>query len=148
MKFPARFSLLLLLFCAPLVHAWDRPEMARYGAAYAGPELLRVYVAHTKADDYAVIKIHGINHPLDQHIYWAKVRYQEGYPERIYYAAKEKEGERVVFFVNGASATLKLPNYHGQALAELRLSYDGDESTRTAPEHLLTDYARQIGAIQ
>ncbi|MDR2364418.1 MAG: hypothetical protein LBD68_00975 [Zoogloeaceae bacterium] len=145
---PFRLLFFFLLLCAPLAHAWDRPEMARYGAAYAGPGLLRLYVAHTKADDYAVLKIQGINHPLDQHVYWAKVRYQEGRPERISYVIAEKNAERVVFFVNGDSGTLGIPNYHGQPLVELGFSYDKRESALTAPEHLLTDYERQIGVIE
>jgi hypothetical protein len=138
----------LLLACAPLAHAWDRPEMAKYGAAYVGDEPLRVYVAHNKADDHAVVKIHGINHPLDGHVYWAKIRYEEGRPGRISYVAKAKDTMRTVLFINGGSGTLTIPNYRSQELAELRASYSEDESRQTAPEHLLTDYARQIGAIK
>ncbi|MDR3323702.1 MAG: hypothetical protein LBS89_05825, partial [Zoogloeaceae bacterium] len=63
MKFSRLFCLALLVV-APFAHAWDRPEMAKYAAAYVGPELLRVYVAHNKADDHAVVKLWGINHPL------------------------------------------------------------------------------------
>jgi hypothetical protein len=144
MKFPYLIGLVLLL-CVPLAHAWNRPEMAKYGSAYSSNGLLRVYVAHSKADDHAVVKIHGINHPLDDHVYWANIQYHEGRPERVSYVIKEKNTTRTVFFVDGGSGTLSIPNYRGQEMAELRFSYDETESGRVAPEHLLTDYERQIG---
>ncbi|MDR3300271.1 MAG: hypothetical protein LBU43_09830 [Candidatus Accumulibacter sp.] len=140
----SRLLCLALLICAPLAHAWDRPEMAKYGAAYFGPEQLCVYVAHNKADDHAVIKIQGINHPLDGHIFWTEVRYQQGHPERIDYVVRENDADKWVLYVDHQSATLYLPNWRGQARAEIRLHYGQDESTRTKPEHLATDYERQI----
>jgi hypothetical protein len=108
---------------------------------------MQIHVAHTRADDYAVLRIQGINHPLDRHVYWAKIRYQEGRPERISYVVEEKNGERVVFFVDGASGTFSISDYHGQPRVEFHFVYDEDESARILPEHLLTDYERQIGAI-
>jgi hypothetical protein len=147
MKFPCLIGFVLLL-CMPLAHAWERPEMAKYGSAYYGNERLYVYVAHSKADDHAVVKISGINHPLDGHVYWADVKYQVGHPERVSYVVKEKGAPRTVFFVNGTSGTFTISNYRGQEVVELRVSYDREESTRVAPEHLLTDYERQIGEAQ
>jgi hypothetical protein len=137
-----------LLSCSPFAHAGDRPEMAKYGAAYAGPELLWVYVGHNKADDHAVVKLEGINHPLDGHVFWTEIRYQPGHPERITYVARDKNTEQAVFFINDHMGTLYLPNWRGQERAEIKLGYSHDRSAQTQPEHLLTDYERQIGKIQ
>ncbi|GHT80259.1 hypothetical protein AGMMS49960_16970 [Betaproteobacteria bacterium] len=141
---------LALLSFAPFAHAGERPKMAKYGAAYAGPELLWVYVAHNKADDHAVVKLEGINHPLDGHVFWTEIRYylKPGHPERITYVAREKNAEQAVFYVSDGTATLYLPNWHGQERAEIKLAYSRDRSAQTQPEHLLTDYERQTGKIQ
>ncbi|MDR2688722.1 MAG: hypothetical protein LBB76_03060 [Azoarcus sp.] len=139
---------LALLFCTPLAHAWDRPEMAKYGAAYSGPELLWVFVAHTKADDHAVVKLSGINHPLDNHVFWTEVRYQQGHANRTTYIARENNVEKAVFFVDDHEATLYLPNWRGQEHAEIRLHYSQEKSAKTRPEHLATDYERQLEEAQ
>jgi len=143
----SRLLCLALLIGAPLAHAWDRPEMAKYGAAYFGPEQLCVYVAHNKADNHAAIKIQGINHPLDGHVFWTEVRYQQGHPERIDYVARENNTDTPVLYVDHQSATLYLPNWRGQERAEIRLGYSEEESIQNKPEHLLSDYGRQIGQI-
>jgi hypothetical protein len=141
---------LALLVCASLAHAWDRPEMAKYGSAYSGPELLQVYVAHNKADDHAVVKLTGINHPLDGHAFWTEVRYAPGQSNtiRTTYVIREKDAEKAIFFVNGSEGTLYLPNWRGQERAEIKLSYSRSKSSTIQPEHLLTDYARQAGKIE
>ncbi|MDR2164814.1 MAG: hypothetical protein LBO79_04120 [Zoogloeaceae bacterium] len=136
---------LVLLICVPLAHAQERPEMAKYGAAYAGPELLWVYVAHNKADDHAVVKLQGINHPLDGRTFWAEIRYHPGHPERISYIVRKNGAEKAIFFVNDNTGALYLPNWRGQERAEIRLVYSRDESLHVQPEHLLTDHERQSG---
>jgi len=123
--------------------------MAEYGKAYRGPELLYVFVAHTKEDGHAVIKISGINHPLNNHTFWAKVTYSNGPfgKTRVSYSVESaKEEDRPGLFIENSSrssATLYLPNYRGQARVEIPLYYDEDESRETRPEHLLTEYNEQ-----
>jgi hypothetical protein len=145
---PLRLLCLALLACAPLAHAWERPEMAKYGSAYAGPELMWVYVAHDKTDEHAVVKLYGINHPLDGHAFWTRIRYHPGHAERVSYVMDENGAEKTVFFVNEHTGTLYLPNWRGQERAEIKLNYSREESSRTQPEHLLTDYARQSEKIE
>lgn len=144
--------LALLLLSAPSAHAWDRPEMAQYGTAYRGPEHLQVYVAHTKADSHAVIKIRGINHPLDGHVFWTKVAYSNSpqskmLPNRITYTDESVQEERLrsVLFIEDTSGILYLPNYRGQGRVEIPIRYDKDTALETFPQHLATDYERQIG---
>ena len=142
---------LVLLLAAPFARAEMRPEMAEYGQAYRGPENLYVFVAHTKEDGHAVIKISGINHPLDNHTFWAKVTYSNSVesrelPNRISYSVESaKEGERPGLFIEDSSGILYLPNYRGQARAEIRVRYDRDESRETQPQHLLTEYNEKQG---
>jgi hypothetical protein len=152
MKLTRLFCFALLLI-TPFAHAWDRPEMARYGAAYADPEQLYVYVAHNKADDHAVIKIQGINHPLDGHVFWTKIAYSYSTThsaQRTFYTDEtvKEEHLKTVLFIEGSSGILYLQNYRGQARAEIKVSYNRDESRQTLPEHLATDYERQIGLIK
>jgi hypothetical protein len=151
----SRLLCLALLLATPFAHAWNRPEMAKYGAAYLGPEQLQVYVAHSKADDRAVIKIRGINHPLDGHVFWTKISYSKshhskGYSDRITYNddSVKEEGKGAVLFVEDSSGILYLPNYRGQARAEIPLNHDKEASGEVLPEHLLTDYERQIGVTK
>lgn len=135
----------------PLVHAWDRPEMAKYGAAYAGPELLYVYVAHNKADDHAVVKIQGINHPLDGHVFWTKIAYSTAHSgQRTFYIDEtvKEEHLQTVLFIEGSSGILYLQNYRGQVRAEIKVVYDQNESRQTLPEHLVADYELQTGSIK
>ena len=145
---------LVLLLAATTAHAWNRPEMSSYGAAYQGPEQLQVQVAHNKADNQAVIKIRGINHPLDGHVFWAKVTYQHrqgaGYPDRVLYTDEsiKDEGKRAVLFIQGSSGTLYLPNFRNQLRVEIPVHYNWEASIEMLPEHILTDYERQIGAIK
>ena len=142
---------LVLLLVAPFARAEMRPEMAEYGAAYRGPENLYVYVAHTKEDGHAVIKISGINHSLNNHVFWAKVTYSNSVdsrtlPNRISYSVESaKEEERPGLFIEDSSGTLYLPNYRGQARAEIRVGYDRYESRETQPKHLLTEYNEKRG---
>ena len=142
---------LVLLLAAPFARAGERPEMAEYGKAYRGPEQLYVFVAHTKDDGHAVIKISGINHPLDNHLFWAKVTYSNSadsrtLPNRISYSVESAdEGGRPGLFIENSSGTLYLPNYRGRARAEIPVVYDRDESRETRPEHLLTEYSEQKG---
>ena len=145
--------LALLLFIAPLAHAWERPEMAKFGAAYHGPEQLEVYTAHNKADDHAVIKIRGINHPIDGHVFWTKITYSQknrGYPNHITYIDEsiQEEHKRAVLFIEDSSGILYLPDYRGQARVEIPVRYDKEASKEILPEHLLTDYERQIGVTE
>jgi len=145
----SRLLCLALLAVAPLAHAWDRPEMAKYGAAYSGPELLHVYIAHDKADGHALVKIFGINHPLDGRVFWTKIAYnnkkREG-PADITYAIDEKGTTGNIVFLDGiGGGELYLSNYRGAAKAVLPLRYDREESTQTAPSRLTDDYERQTG---
>jgi len=155
MSFITRLFCLVLLLFMPLAHAWERPEMAAYGATYRGPEQLEIYVAHTKADNYAVVKIYGINHPLDGHVFWTKVNYSksnhtQGFPDRISYTDESVKAEnlRTVLFIDNSSGVLYLPNYRGQERAEIPVHYSEDFSRQVRPEHILTDYERQIGQIK
>ena len=129
--------------------------MAAYGATYRGPEQLQVYVAHNKADDHAVVKIYGINHPLDGRVFWTKVVYSrsnqgKGFPNRISYIDESVKDEqlRAVLFIEDSSGMLYLPNYRGQERAEIPVHYDTEASREVRPEHILTDYERQIGKIK
>lgn len=129
--------------------------MAAYGTTYNGPEQLEVYVAHTKADDHAVVKIRGINHPLDGRVFWVKVVYskssqREGFPNRILYLDESVKEEhlRAVLLIEDSSGMLYLPNYRGQARAEIPVRYNREFSRGVRPEHILMDYERQIGKIQ
>ena len=143
---------LVLLLAAPFARAEMRPEMAEYGAAYRGPENLYVFVAHTKEDGHAVIKISGINHPLNNHTFWAKVTYSNSadsrtLPNRISYSVESaKEGDRPGLFIEDSSGKLYLPNYRGQARAEIPVEYDREETRETQPQYLLSEYnKRQSG---
>lgn len=144
MKITAKLLCLLLCLWMPSAFAWDRPAMAKYGAAYAGPELLRVYVAHNQADDHAVIKIYGINHEFDGQAFWAEVRYQAGHPERVLYVVRKGDKEQPLFYVENQEGTLTLPAWRGQTRVEIKLYYDREESVTVRPEHLATDYEKQI----
>lgn len=155
MTFPARLLCLALLLAAPFAHAWDRPEMSKYGAAYRGPEQLYVHVAHNKADDRAVVRIFGINHPLDGHTYWTRVAYAKsrssnGFADRATYSDTPAKGQSrgVVLFIEDVSGTLYLPNYRGEPLSEIPLQYDREASREVTPEHMMTDYERQIGVTK
>ncbi|MDR2129527.1 MAG: hypothetical protein LBP52_10770 [Burkholderiaceae bacterium] len=143
-----------LLFCFALflcgqgaALAWERPAMSKYGASYEGAEQLTVQLAHTAADNHAVLKISGINHPWDGRVFWVQVRYTPGHPERIQYVSQEKgEAERILLFLENGHGTLNIPNWRGVARAELAVSYSGrDASAAVLPEHLATDYEKQIG---
>jgi hypothetical protein len=123
MKNLAKMFCLLCCLWGQSAWAWERPEMAKYGAAYAGPELLRVYVAHTWGNDHAVIKIDGVNHELDGRLL--------------------NGGERPLFFVDGGEGKLTLPNWRGQAQVEIRLYYNWGESANTQPEYLASEYEKQ-----
>jgi hypothetical protein len=139
---------LALFLCGQTALAWDRPVMSKYGVFYHGPEQLTVRLAHNVADDHAVLKISGINHPWDGRVFWAEVRYPPGHPDRILYVIEEAGKERILLFVERGSGALNLPNWRGMAWAEIRVSYWRDESAKVRPEHLVTDYERQIGQIQ
>ncbi|MDR0996807.1 MAG: hypothetical protein LBL69_03980 [Zoogloeaceae bacterium] len=143
-----RFLAFFLLTLSATAQAWDRPPMAKYGAAYRGPELMMVYVAANQAGDHALVRVTQINHALDGHIFWTKVRYPEGHPERAYYLLDDSsrpEGERTLLFVEDGSAKLSLPDWHGQKRAEIPLTYDRSESAEVLPEHLATAYEQQLG---
>ncbi|GHT92535.1 hypothetical protein AGMMS49545_10230 [Betaproteobacteria bacterium] len=144
MKNIPRILCLLLCLWMPSAFAWEIPSMAKYGAAYAGPELLYVYVAHNQADDHAVIKISGINHELDEQVFWAEVRYQAGHPERVSYVVRTDDKEQPLFYVDGREGTLTLPAWRGQAQVDIKLYYDRPESTTVRPDHLATDYENQL----
>jgi hypothetical protein len=139
---------LVLLLCGQGALAWDRPAMSRYGAFYQGPEQLVVQLAHTAADDHAVLKISGINHPWDGRVFWVKVLYPSGKPGRIHYVGTEDDDERTLLFVENGSGTLYIPNWRGQARAEIQVAYWRDSSAEVLPEHLATDYEKQIGQIK
>jgi hypothetical protein len=136
---------LALLLCGQVALAWDRPEMSKYGASYHGHEQLLVQLAHTAADNHAVLKVSGINHPWDGRVFWVEVRYPAGYPERIQYVSKEKGEERVLLFVDNGRGVLNIPNWRGAPRAELPVVYQRDASAHVLPEHLATDYEKQVG---
>jgi hypothetical protein len=133
----------------PSTPVWERPELADYPVAYVGPEQLRVYVAHNKAEDHAFIRILGINHPLDGHIYWAELHYKctPKAGKAVYRVTGEDGRKRTVLSVIGETAILKLPNWRGQERAKINLTYSLSESqSNTAhPENLIRFYKEQIG---
>ncbi|MDR1350084.1 MAG: hypothetical protein LBJ59_04755 [Zoogloeaceae bacterium] len=140
---------LALLLCGQIALAWDRPAMSKYGAFYQGPEQLVVQLAHTAADDHAVLKISGINHPWDGRVFWVEVRYQPGHTERIYYVSKEGDDERILLYVeDGNGGELSLPDWRGSLWAQVRINYQRYDSREVLPEHLATDYERQIGQVK
>jgi hypothetical protein len=136
---------LALFLCGQGALAWDRPAMSRYGASYQGDELLEVRLAHTAADDHAVLKVSGINHPWDGRVFWVEVRYTAGHPGRIQYVGKENGDERVLLFVQNGRGTLNIPNWRGAPRAELPVTYWREASAEIQPEHLATEYEKQIG---
>ncbi|MDR1887960.1 MAG: hypothetical protein LBQ81_01005 [Zoogloeaceae bacterium] len=140
---------LALFLCGQAALAWDRPVMSKYGAFYQGPEQLVVQLAHTAADDHAIIRISGINHPWDGRVFWAEVRYQPGHHERVNYVTRAEDGsERTLLYVEDGNGSLSLPNWRGALWAQVRVSYWRDASTEVRPEHLATDYEKQIGQIK
>ena len=65
---------LLAAACTAAWTAASAQEMARYPLVFAGPQGLEVVVAPIEGDKEALVRVSGINHPIDKVVFLGKVQ--------------------------------------------------------------------------
>lgn len=158
-----RRMILALTLCAPLLAALPtladrRPEHSAYAWVFEGGEgIVVTLVRHGHPDNNeALLRVEGIDHPLDGAILKHKVAKKFGRKTVVEYAMKYDGGEWVTFVFDGhtpgrRSAYLFLPKvttYSGYADRGIPLSYNKALSRAVNVNHFITDWVQKFKDIR